>query len=191
MILFSQRRMLGELYKQWIIDNHVLDCPSSVVDFLQVKGLLNEEKTHIFLAVKTDTVIDGTGSTKSNNHYKEETIMANKENDAKDLQQVKPGEVPAKPDKPNKEFFLKRWAKGAWDGICKLGKAVKESPVTHFVMAGAGVAGTLVVEEVIRRKVNGATEECEPDEPIEIEDTGEVDISELPEVDETDEVTEE
>lgn len=189
MIHFTKKMKLAEIYSQWVIDNHMQDCPATVVHFLEIKGLLNEEKTHTFLAVKTNNIVDGTGSTKSNNHYKEETIMANKENDVKDLQQVNPGEVPAKPDKPKKEFFLKKWAKGAWHGVCKLGKAVKESPVTHFVMAGAGVAGTLVVEEVIRRKVNGMAEECEPDEPIEIEDTGEVDISELPEVTE-DEVTE-
>ena len=187
MILFSQRRKLGELYKQWTIDNHVLDCPSSVVDFLQIKGLLNEEKAQEFLAVKTNIIIDGTGSTKSNHFIKEDTKMAN---NVVDLEKVEPKEVTEQTEKTKKEFFLKKWAKGAWHGVRKLGNAIKESPVTHFVMAGAGVAGTLVVEEVVRRKFNKSDEsDYEPDEPIEIEDNGEVDISELPEADD-DEVTE-
>lgn len=186
MILFSQRRKLGELYKQWTIDNHVLDCPSSVVDFLQIKGLLNEEKTHTFLAVKTNTVIDGV-SNSSNHFIKEDTKMAN---NVVDLEKGEPTEVPAKTEKTNKEFFLKKWAKGAWHGVRKLGNAIKESPVTHFVMAGAGVAGTLIIEEVVRRKVNRSmNEDYEQEEPIEIEDSGEV-ISDLPEADD-DEVTEE
>ena len=184
MILFSQRRKLGELYKQWTIDNHVLDCPSSVVDFLQIKGLLNEEKTHTFLAVKTNTVIDGV-SNSSNHFIKEDTKMAN---NVVDLEKVESTEVTEQTEKTKKEFFLKKWAKGAWHGVRKLGNAIKESPVTHFVMAGAGVAGTLVVEEVVRRKFNKSTDDYE-DEPIEIEDGGEVDISDLPEADD-DEVTE-
>jgi hypothetical protein len=112
-------------------------------------------------------------------------------NNVVDLEKVEPKEVTEQTEKTNKEFFLKKWAKGAWHGVRKLGNAIKESPVTHFVMAGAGVAGTIVVEEVVRRKVNKAVDDCDDqDEPIEIPDDGEVDISELPEADD-DEVTEE
>ena len=188
MIHFSKQIELGEVYSKWVVENRLQDCPATVIHFLQVKGLLNEEKTHNFLAVKTNTVIDGTGSTKSN-YFKEDVIMA--KDDVKDLAQVKPDGVPPTTDgeKPKKEFFLKRLMKGAWDGVCKLGKAVKESPITHVVMAGAGVAGTLVVEEAIRRHANKSAGEDYEDEPIEIPDDGEVDITDLPEVE--DEVTEE
>ena len=187
MIFFNHRRKLGELYKQWTIDNHVFDCPSSVVDFLQEMGLLNEEKVYDFLAVKTSSIIDGKGN--SSIIFKEETNMAN--NEVKDLEKVETGEVvEQKTEEPKKEFFIKRWAKKAWRGACKVGRAVKESPATHLVMTGVGVAGTLVVEEVIRRKFQKDSElEEEYQEPIEIEDSGEETIE--PTEEEVDEVTEE
>ena len=176
MIFFSHRKKLGELYKQWTIDNHVLDCPSSVVDFLQQKSLLNEEKVRDYLAVKTSSIIDGKGN--SSIIFKEETNMAN--NEVKDLEKVETGEiVEQKTEEPKKEFFIKRWAKKAWRGACKVGRAVKESPATHLVMTGVGVAGTLVVEEVIRRKFQKDSElDEEYQEPIEIEDDGEEAIDE-------------
>lgn len=175
MIFFNHRKKLGELYKQWTIDNHVLDCPSSVVSFLQIKGLLNEEKVRDYLAVKTSSIIDGKGN--SSIIFKEETNMAN--NEVKDLEKVETEIVEQKTEEPKKEFFIKRWAKKAWRGACKVGRAVKESPATHLVMTGVGVAGTLVVEEVIRRKFQKDPElEEEYQEPIEIEDGGEETIDE-------------
>lgn len=107
--------------------------------------------------------------------------MAN--NEVKDLEKVESDEIDEqkteKPEGPKKEFFIKRWAKKAWRGACKVGKAVKESPATHLVMTGVGVAGTLVVEEVIRRKFQKDSElDEEYQEPIEIEDGGEETIDE-------------
>lgn len=170
MIYFTQRRKLGELYKQWIIDNHVYDCPSSVVDFLQVKGLLNEQKTYEFLAVKTSSLIDDEGNSSLNN--KEEAIMANKN----DIQEIKGNEVPEVPEKPEtpeeqkKENVFKRAAKATWHGVCKVGRAIKESPWTHFATAAVGAGAVLAVEEVARRKFSGSDEAIEEtEEPVETE----------------------
>lgn len=169
MIYFSQRRKLGELYKQWIIDNHVYDCPSSVVDFLQVKGLLNEQKTYEFLAVKTSSLIDDEGIRQEN--HKEDIVMANKN----DIQENKGNEVPAVPEEPKtpetkKENVFKRAAKATWHGVCKVGRAIKESPWTHFATAAVGAGAVLAVEEVARRKLSGSDEAIEePEEPVETE----------------------
>lgn len=177
MIHFTKKIELGELYSKWVIENHLQDCPATVIHFLQVKGLLNEEKTHQFLAVKTNTVIDGTSN--SSNHYvKEDINMAENKDKVVDLSAANGGSgVPDKPKtEPDKEFFLKRWAKAAWKGACKFGKAVKESPFTHVAATGIGVAGTIVVEEALRRKFSRtADEDYDDQEPIEIEDNGEVD----------------
>lgn len=170
MIYFSQRRKLGELYKQWIIDNHVYDCPSSVVDFLQVKGLLNEQKTYEFLAVKTSSLIDDEGIRQEN--HKEDIVMANKN----DIQENKGNEVPAVPEEPKtpeeqkKENVFKRAAKATWHGVCKVGRAIKESPWTHFATAAVGAGAVLAVEEVARRKFSGSDEPIEEtEEPVETE----------------------
>lgn len=169
MIYFTQRRKLGELYKQWIIDNHVYDCPSSVVDFLQVKGLLNERKTYEFLAVKTSSLIDDEGN--SSKIIKEETIMAKN-----DIQEIKGNEVPEVPEKPEtpeeqkKENIFKRVGRKAWHGVCKVGRAIKESPWTHFATAAVGAGAVLAVEEVARRKFSGSDEAIEEtEEPVETE----------------------
>ena len=186
MIHFSTKMALGDMYKKWVIENHIQDCPASVVHFLQINGLLNEKKTYEFFAVKTSNVIDGRGN--SSSIFKEETIMANTE--TKKPEDLVPAEGQEKTVKPNKEFFLKKWAKGAWSGICKVGKAIKKSPYTHLAMTGVGVAGTLVVEEVVRRKLNKSVEEdIEQEEPIEIEDSGEV-YEDMEPTEENDEVTE-
>jgi hypothetical protein len=170
MIYFTQRRKLGELYKQWIIDNHVYDCPSSVVDFLQVKGLLNEQKTYEFLAVKTSSLIDDEGIRQEN--HKEDIVMANKN----DIQENKGNEVPAVPEEPKtpeeqkKENVFKRMGRKAWHGVCKVGRAIKESPWTHLATGLVGVATVLTVEEVARRKYSGTDEAIEDqDESVETE----------------------
>lgn len=170
MIYFSQRKKLGEMYKQWIVDNRVYDCPSSVVDFLQVKGLLNENRIHKFLAVKTNNLIDDEGN--SSRKLKEDTIMANKN----DIQENKGNEVPVVPEKPEtpeeqkKENIFKRVGRKAWRGVCKVGQAIKESPWTHFATAAVGAGAVLAVEEVARRKLSGSDEPIEEtEEPIETE----------------------
>lgn len=170
MIYFSQRRKLGEMYKQWIIENHIYDCPSSVVDFLQVKGLLDEKKTYEFLAVKTSSLIDDEGI-RQENYFKEETIMANKN----DTQENKDTKVPAVPDgdqktpETKKENVFKRAAKATWHGVCKVGRAIKESPWTHFATAAVGAGAVIAVEEVCRRKFSGSDDTVEDLEPIEAE----------------------
>lgn len=169
MIYFSQRQKLGELYKQWITDNHVYDCPSSVVDFLELKGLLNEKKTYEFLAVKTSSLIDDE-VIRQENHKEDNTIMANK-ND----QENKGNEIPVVPEEPKtpetkKENVFKRAAKATWHGVCKVGRAIKESPWTHFATAAVGAGAVLAVEEVARRKFSGSDEPIEePEEPVETE----------------------
>lgn len=171
MIYFTQRRKLGELYKQWIIDNHVYDCPSSVVDFLQTKGLLNEEKTNEFLAVKTSSIIDDEGN--SSKMIKEDTIMANQNGN-----QDKNGAngVPAVPDEPKtpetngKENIIVRGAKRCWRGVKNTWTAIRKSPWSHVAVAGVTAAGTLAVEEVVRRKFSGSDEPIEEtEEPVETE----------------------
>jgi len=189
MIYFTQRRKLGELYKQWIIDNHVYDCPSSVVDFLQTKGLLNEEKTHEFLAVKTSSIIDDEGNSSKN--YKEDTIMANKN----DIQENKGNEVPVVPEEPKnpetkKENVFKRVGKKAWHGACKVGRAIKESPWTHFATAAVGAGAVLAVEEVARRKHSGSDEPVEDQEPVETEFLNEEEEPDYGPTEDDDEVTE-
>lgn len=49
MIFFSKRMKLAELYKKWIKENMVLDCPFSVICFLSIHGLINEEKALNFI----------------------------------------------------------------------------------------------------------------------------------------------
>lgn len=189
MIYFSQRRKLGELYKQWIIDNHVYDCPSSVVDFLQQEGLLNEQKTYEFLAVKTSSLIDDEGN--SSKIIKEDTVMAKN-----DIQENKGNEVPAVPEEPKtpetkKENVFKRAAKATWHGVCKVGRAIKESPWTHFATAAVGAGAVLAVEEVARRKFSGSEEPIEePEEPVETEFLNEEEEPDIGPTEDDDEMTE-
>lgn len=44
MILFSDRVKLEDIYRKFLKDNKAKDCPLSVISFLQLKGLLNEDK---------------------------------------------------------------------------------------------------------------------------------------------------
>lgn len=185
MIYFSQRKKLGDLYTQWRIENRVLDCPSSVVGFLVGEGLMDETKVREFLAVKTSRVID---EKESSNKSEEVIDMADAKELNKEPKELKESEAPKK-EKPTKGNFITRTAKKVWGGITKFATAVRKSPVTHVVAAGAGAVAAVVGEEVIRRKFSaGAPEDYdEPDEePIEIEDGGEEPIEE-PDEEETDE----
>lgn len=173
MILFSQRRKLGELYKQWIKDHHVLDCPSSVVDFLQINGLLNEEKAHVFLAVKTNTIIDDEGNS-SRNHKEDNTIMANQngnqdKNGANGVPQVPDEPKTPETNKNDKENIIVRGAKRCWRGVKNTWHAIRKSPWSHLAVAGFTAAGTLAAEEMLRRKFSGSDEVSEDEEPIETE----------------------
>ena len=49
MLLFTARLKLAEKYDQWRKENHVLDCPLSVVTFLLSMGLLDEDKCREYL----------------------------------------------------------------------------------------------------------------------------------------------
>lgn len=52
MLLFSQRKKLGDLYLEWIKENSILDCPLSMVSFMQINGLLNEDKAREMLGLR-------------------------------------------------------------------------------------------------------------------------------------------
>lgn len=49
MLLFSQRCKLQELFLKWCAENDVANTPMSVFAFLQINGLINEEKVNEFL----------------------------------------------------------------------------------------------------------------------------------------------
>lgn len=51
MLFFSQRKKLGDLYLEWIKENGILDCPLSMVSFMQINGLLNEDKAREMLGL--------------------------------------------------------------------------------------------------------------------------------------------
>lgn len=40
MILFSDRVRLASEYKKWAMENNILDCPESVIAFMQRKGVI-------------------------------------------------------------------------------------------------------------------------------------------------------
>ena len=42
MIWFSDRKRIADEYKEWAKENNVLDCPESVIAYLQIKGLVYE-----------------------------------------------------------------------------------------------------------------------------------------------------
>ena len=93
-----------------------------------------------------------------------------------DIQEIKGNEVPEVPEKPEtpeeqkKENVFKRAAKATWHGVCKVGRAIKESPWTHFATAAVGAGAVLAVEEVARRKFSGSDEAIEEtEEPVETE----------------------
>lgn len=49
MIHFSERLKFNVLYNKWCSENNVLDCPMSVIVFLQSNGLITEERFKQFL----------------------------------------------------------------------------------------------------------------------------------------------
>lgn len=54
MLFFSQRRRLAMQFEAWCKANGILYCAQSMVGFLQVKGLLNEEKVMEYLKTVED-----------------------------------------------------------------------------------------------------------------------------------------
>lgn len=54
-ILFSERKKLGEMYLDWVETNGVLDCPSSLIAFLHIKGLLDIGKVVEYLNSNTES----------------------------------------------------------------------------------------------------------------------------------------
>jgi hypothetical protein len=51
MLFFSHRKKLGDLYLEWIDENDLLDCPQNMVLFMQINGLLNEDKAREMLGL--------------------------------------------------------------------------------------------------------------------------------------------
>lgn len=50
MLLFDQRRDLSRQYQKWTEENDVKDCSFSVISFLVLNHLIDEDKARIFLA---------------------------------------------------------------------------------------------------------------------------------------------
>ena len=46
MIWFSERKELEKQYYEWIKENGIADQPNSVIAFLEINGLLQNEKVH-------------------------------------------------------------------------------------------------------------------------------------------------
>ena len=53
MFFFSHRVKLEKLYREWLEKEQAKDCPVSFIAFLQLKGLLNEDKALIFVTEET------------------------------------------------------------------------------------------------------------------------------------------
>jgi len=49
MLLFNNRRKLESLFLKWCNENGVAKTPLSVVSFLQINGLINEDKALEFI----------------------------------------------------------------------------------------------------------------------------------------------
>ena len=52
MIWFKQRMMIEKAFNKWAEENGVAKVPNSVVAFLEINGLLNEEAIHIKFPIK-------------------------------------------------------------------------------------------------------------------------------------------
>lgn len=50
MFWFADRLRLGRLFERWAAENDVRVCPAGMLAYLQVNGLLNEEKARKFVA---------------------------------------------------------------------------------------------------------------------------------------------
>ena len=46
MVWFSERKELEKQYYEWIKENGIADQPNSVIAFLEINGLLKDEKIH-------------------------------------------------------------------------------------------------------------------------------------------------
>jgi hypothetical protein len=49
MLFFSKRKKLAELYKEWAKKNNIKDCPESVIGFLCMNRLIEEEEALAFI----------------------------------------------------------------------------------------------------------------------------------------------
>ncbi len=49
MIWFSGRKKLENKYKEWIKENNIADTSFNVITFLEIQGLLSEDKIKDFL----------------------------------------------------------------------------------------------------------------------------------------------
>lgn len=43
-MLFSERKLIEKIYKQWITENNIADTPFNVITFLDIKDLIDIEK---------------------------------------------------------------------------------------------------------------------------------------------------
>ena len=48
-MLFSERSYLSDLYYKWIEEHHVKDCSSSVIAFLEINYLINQDNARDFI----------------------------------------------------------------------------------------------------------------------------------------------
>lgn len=55
MLIFSKRLALEKLFLKWAKENGAATTPLNVVTFLQINGLLNEERTEEFLTEQEST----------------------------------------------------------------------------------------------------------------------------------------
>lgn len=52
-LFFGDRVKLQEMYAKWSYENNVLDCPLSVIGFLESNGLINVEAAAKFIEERT------------------------------------------------------------------------------------------------------------------------------------------
>lgn len=58
MVYLSKRERLEEKYKEFLDENEdVKDCPLSLITFLEMNGILDEDKVNIFLEESDDYII--------------------------------------------------------------------------------------------------------------------------------------
>lgn len=49
MVLFSERKELAEKYERWVQEYGAMNCPLSVITYLESNGFLKEDKIKHFL----------------------------------------------------------------------------------------------------------------------------------------------
>lgn len=58
MVLFNKRKMLEDKYKEFLENNkEVKDCPLSVITFLEMNSILDEDEVNKFLEESDDYII--------------------------------------------------------------------------------------------------------------------------------------